>query len=512
MKKIILFSLSCLFSLAMTAQEAAKKIDFKAPTPSPEASFTQQFGGSEIGVAYARPLARGRKVFGALVPYDSLWRTGASDCTTLKFKEEVIVGDKKMSAGKYALFTIPKADEWTIIINSDTTLHGAFGYDDKKDLHRFVVKSMKTDRFYEVFTIEINDFTPQGDASLNLMWENTMVKIPLKNVQDEAIMAEIQKRVVEGRAQSADVLFQSATYYYTTQRDLVQAGQWATAAANADPENFYIPNLAQKIFADLKDYRAAIDMAKRAIPLGEKKKMTTTVANLNKRIAEWQGILGEKPTQTVVTTPKSDASLGHDMSKMASNTEGSKKVETKADAGHDMSKMKKNTEGVQNSTAEVQNPKSTEGVKTADLRSQFAPVLAAYYALKDALVADNAKLAAEKGKAMKTALGSIDTKSWTAKQRVAYDEVAKKMDTDAEHIGDNAGKIDHQREHFMTLSNNLTTLVKSLKINAETTYSQFCPMANDGKGAFWLSKEDKVKNPYYGKKMLTCGSVKETLK
>ena len=497
MKNVLIFSLLCFFSLAITAQETAKKVDFKAPTPSPEAAFTQQFGGSEIGVAYARPLARGRKVFGALVPFDSLWRTGASESTTLKFKEEVIVGDKKMEAGKYALFTIPKADEWTIILNSDVTLHGAFGYDAQKDVHRFTVKPMKTDRFYEVFTIEINDFTPKGDASLNLMWENTMVKIPLKNVQDEAIMTEIQKRVIEGKEQNADVLFQSAAYYYTTQRDLKQAGQWATAAANADPENFYIPNLAQKIFADLKDYRAAMDMAKRAIPLAEKKKMTTTVANLNKRVAEWQGILGEKPTEITATTP-------------VVKTETMPK--TDAHAGHDMSKMASNTEGVKNPKPEIQNPKSTEGVKTGDLKTQFAPVLSAYYGLKDALVADNAKLAAEKGKAMKTALGNIETKSWTAKQRNAYDEVAKKLDTDAEHIGDNAGKIDHQREHFITLSNNLTTLVKSLKINGETAYSQFCPMANEGKGAFWLSKEDKVKNPYYGKKMLTCGSVKETLK
>ena len=91
-------------------------------------------------------------------------------------------------------------------------------------------------------------------------------------------------------------------------------------------------------------------------------------------------------------------------------------------------------------------------------------------------------------------------------------DIAENAKENAEHIGDNAGKIDHQREHFMSLSNNLTTVVKTLKINEETAYSQFCPMANDGKGAYWLSKEDKVKNPYYGKKMLTCGSVKETLK
>lgn len=383
MKKVLIINILCLLALTIQAQEPIKR---KMPT-SPEAAFTQQFGDSEIQVAYARPLTRGRKIFGGLVPFDSLWRTGAAECTTLKLKEDVVIGDKKMVAGKYALFTIPRADEWTIILNSDVSLHGIFGYSEQKDVHRFTVKPIKTDRFYETFTIEINDINAKGEGFLNLIWENTIVPIPL------------------------------------------------------NPSS----------------------------------------------------VLGEKTASVVPQTPIVQA-------ENKPNTEGGKKVETqpKADAhaGHDMSKMTTNT----------------EGGKTTDLKTQFAPILSAYYGLKDALVADNAKLAAEKGKAMKAALRSIETKDWTAKQRSAYDVVAKKLDTDAENIGDNAGKIDRQREHFMTLSNNLTTLVKTLKINGETAYSQFCPMANDGKGAFWLSKEDKVKNPYYGKKMLTCGSVKETLK
>lgn len=376
------------------AQQPAKK-----PTPSPEAAFTQQFGDSEIQVQYARPLARGRKIFGALVPFDSLWRTGASECTVISLKEDVIIGGKKLGAGKYSLFSIPTANDWTIVLNSDVSLHGTGGYDAQKDVHRFTVKPIKTDRFYETFTIEINDMMPNGEASLNLIWENTLVKIPL----------------------------QSPLY---------------TVAQTATTDNM----------------------------------------------------------------PKTDAHAGHDMTKMDNtaslnpkSTEGGKNAETttKADAhaGHDMAKMG-----------------NMDMNKTVDLKAQFAPVLAAYYGLKDALVADNSNLAAEKGKAMKVALRKIETKDWTAKQRNAYDAVAKKLDTDAEHIGDNAGKIDHQREHFMSLSSNLTTVVKTLKINDETAYSQFCPMANDGKGAYWLSKEDKVKNPYYGKKMLTCGSVKETLK
>ena len=390
MKNLLIINMLLFLSGFALAQQPVKK-----PTPSPEAAFTQQFGDSEIQVQYARPLARGRKIFGGLVPFDSLWRTGAAECTVITLKEDVIIGGKKMTAGKYSLFTIPRANEWTVVLNSDVSMHGTMGYDAQKDVHRFTVKPLKTDRFYESFTLEINDFTQQGNASLNIIWENTMVQIPLQS------------------------------------------------------------------------------------PLF---------------------MIAETPTAV-----KTDAQAEHNMP----NTEGGIKKETtpKADvhAGHDMSKMDK-------SNPQPATPKNTEGGKTVDLKAQFAPVLSAYYGLKDALVADNAKLAAEKGKAMKTALRSIETKDWTAKQRNAYDAVAKKLDTDAEHIGDNAGKIDHQREHFMTLSNNLTTVVKALKINAETAYSQFCPMANDGKGAYWLSKEDKVKNPYYGKSMLTCGSVKETLK
>jgi Protein of unknown function (DUF2911)/Protein of unknown function (DUF3347) len=363
MKKILIINLLCVFGFTMQAQEQLKR---KLPK-SPEASFTQQFGDSEIQVAYARPLTRGRKIFGALVPFDSLWRTGASESTTIKLKEDVVIGDKKMSTGKYALFTIPRADEWTIILNSDTTLHGIFGYDEKKDIHRFKVKSIKTDRFYETFTIEINDINANGEGSLNLIWENTLVKIPLNPM---ATLAE--KPVV---------------------------------------------------------------------------------------------IAKETPVVVTENTPKINVEV-----------------------------------------------KNTEGAPSVDLKAQFAPILSAYYGLKDALVTDNPKLAATQGKTMKAVLSKMETKDWTAKQRKAFEAVAKNLETDAEHIGDNAGKIDHQREHFVTLSNNISTLTKSLKINGETSYVQFCPMANDGKGAYWLSKENKVKNPYYGKSMLTCGSVKETLK
>lgn len=293
MKKHHLLLFFALFTVSLFAQEP-EKIDFKAPTPSTEATVTQQFGNTQIILSYARPLVRGRKIFGGLVPFDSLWRTGASDCTTLAWKEDLIIGNKKIPAGKYALFTIPSEKEWTIILNSDVTLHGAFGYDATKDVYRFKVVPTRSERFYETFTIEINDLTAKGDGSLNLLWENTLVRIPLRSTTDEEIMTTIQKRLIENKEQNADLLYQAASYYYTTGRDFAIAAAWIEAAEKMAPDNFYYPNLAQKILADMKQYQKAIDAAKRAIPLGEKKNMTNTVANLKRRVAQWEKILTEK--------------------------------------------------------------------------------------------------------------------------------------------------------------------------------------------------------------------------
>ena len=273
------------FSTSIFSQE---KVSFLTPPPSPEASFTQQLVKGEITITYSRPLARGRKIFGGLVPFDSLWRTGASGATTIHLSEEIIMGNKILKAGKYALFTIPGEKEWIIIINADTTLHGAFGYDSKKDIHRFKVQPVKSEKFQEAFTMDLNDIARNGEGILSLTWENTLVKIPLKSPVDEKVMAEINTRLLNGKEQNAELFYQAANYYYATGRDLKQAAAWATDAEKTDKENFNYPNLLQKILADLKDYKAAIPVAKRAVVLGEKKNMTNAITALKKRIAEWE--------------------------------------------------------------------------------------------------------------------------------------------------------------------------------------------------------------------------------
>ena len=139
-------------------------------------------------------------------------------------------------------------------------------------------------------------------------------------------------------------------------------------------------------------------------------------------------------------------------------------------------------------------------------------ILAGYLQLKNALTKDNGKEAATAGNAIVAILATVDMKTMPADKMKSYMDIADDLKEHAEHIGANAGKIEHQREHFVMLSKDITDLVKTFGNGGQTLYKDFCPMANDGKGAVWISEMKEIKNPYQGSKMLTCGSVKETFK
>jgi ABC-type transport system substrate-binding protein len=139
-------------------------------------------------------------------------------------------------------------------------------------------------------------------------------------------------------------------------------------------------------------------------------------------------------------------------------------------------------------------------------------IIAGYLQLKNALAKDNGKDAATAGNAIVATLATVDMKSLSATQMKSYMDIADDLKEHAEHIGANAGKIEHQREHFVMLSKDVADLIKTFGNGGPTLYKDFCPMANNGKGAIWISELKEIKNPYYGKSMSTCGSVKETLK
>ena len=169
----------------------------------------------------------------------------------------------------------------------------------------------------------------------------------------------------------------------------------------------------------------------------------------------------------------------------------------------------------QNDTATSTAPVDTlaKAAEKSDVKKQaqnfsIAPIITDYLSLKNALASDNDKAAANAGKQLFITLKNVDMKTIPANKHKEYMDIAENAKENAEHIGDNAGKIDHQREHLASLSKDVSDLI-ALFGTTQKLYQDYCPMYNDGKGAIWISEAKTIKNPYYGSKMLTCGSVKK---
>lgn len=137
-------------------------------------------------------------------------------------------------------------------------------------------------------------------------------------------------------------------------------------------------------------------------------------------------------------------------------------------------------------------------------------IVVSYINLKNKLTKDDSNGAADKGKTLLASFNKFDVNKLDAKQKAAYLDIVDDAKENAEHIGDNAGKIDHQREHFVMLSKDINDLI-ALFGSTQKLYQDYCPMADEGKGAIWISEVKEIKNPYEGGKMLTCGSIKKEL-
>jgi hypothetical protein len=147
----------------------------KSKSPAETAKFDQN--GLSVQVDYCRPYKKGREIFGKLLPYGQIWRTGANEATIFDVKQDIKVGDKTLKAGKYTLWTVPNADKWTIVLNSETGQWGTM-YDEKKDVLRVDVPVGKAAEAMEQF--KINFAAAEGGADMVLSWDNTEVKVPIR--------------------------------------------------------------------------------------------------------------------------------------------------------------------------------------------------------------------------------------------------------------------------------------------------------------------------------------------
>ncbi|MBC7923353.1 MAG: DUF2911 domain-containing protein [Ferruginibacter sp.] len=262
------------------------RAQINTPQPSPSASLTQKVGLTDVSVSYSRPSAKGRKVFGKLLPYGKLWRTGANVATKLVFSDEVMLEGKNIPAGEYSLFTIPNATEWTVILNKNPKA-SANEYKQEEDAIRFTVKPAKTPAKVETFTIQFADLTPTA-ANLELLWENTLVRVRLTTDVESKVMAQIKEQVIDATPTDPNVYFQAASYYYEAGKDPEQALAWVNKATEKEPV-FWMVHVKAKIQARLKDYKGAIASATQSIELAKTAKNDDYVRLNEQFIAENKG-------------------------------------------------------------------------------------------------------------------------------------------------------------------------------------------------------------------------------
>lgn len=239
MQKLFLCAAICIASYGVNAQ-------LKTPAPSPTQTIKQDFGLSSIELNYSRPVMKDRKIFGDLVPYGKVWRTGANNATTLTFGDEVTIGGTKVPAGKYGIVTIPDKENWTIIITKQLDITSPAAYKQDMDVVRVTAKPMMTKESTESFTMQFANVKPTS-AELHMMWANTAVSLPLTTEVESKVMAQIKNTVEK----DTRPYFQAAMYYVDNGKDLNQALTWFDKALEQNPNAFWVHHQKANALAKL---------------------------------------------------------------------------------------------------------------------------------------------------------------------------------------------------------------------------------------------------------------------
>ena len=254
----------------------------KMPAPSPLQTIDQAFALSNIKIEYSRPSMKGRTIFGDLVPFGKMWRTGANAATKITFGEDVKIEGNALKAGTYALYTIPGADSWDILFYKDLTLGGNTSeYKTENEALRIKVKPTALPNKVETFTINIADMT-NNTANIEMLWANTRVAFGVMADIDARIMKDIENQLstIDRRP-----YFQAASYYYENNKDLNKAVEWVNKAIEQNPKGFWIVHLKAKIQMKQKDYKGAIASAEQSMALAKEDKNDDYVA-LNTKLIE----------------------------------------------------------------------------------------------------------------------------------------------------------------------------------------------------------------------------------
>lgn len=277
MKKILLFTLVITMSYAVNAQ-------INTPAPSPFSKIEQKVGLTDVTLEYSRPSMRGRTIFGDLVPFGKVWRTGANANTKITFSDDVMIGDKTLKAGSYAIFTIPQADKWEVVFYTETGGGAPNELDMDKVAASVIAEVIPLSMDIQSFTMSFDDVT-SSSAVIGILWEKSYVGVKFNVPTDDAVMAAIDKAL---SGPGFGDYYAAASYYFAEGKDISKAKEWIDKAMSMTKSPRYWQLRQQSlIYAAAGDKKGAIEIAKKSLAAAEEAGNGDYVKMNKESIAEW---------------------------------------------------------------------------------------------------------------------------------------------------------------------------------------------------------------------------------
>ncbi|MDH3698333.1 MAG: DUF2911 domain-containing protein [Flavobacteriaceae bacterium] len=277
MKKLFLLAGAFVLSFSLQGQ-------MQTPAPSPFSKIEQKVGLTDVTVEYSRPSMKGRTIFGELVPYDQLWRTGANARTKITFSDDIKFGGTDVKAGSYGLLTKPGISSWDVILYEEANGGGLPGeWDDAKVAAKVSAQVNALPWDVETFTIVIGELSNTG-ASLGFFWEKSSVMVPFE-VPTDALATKSIEAVMAGP--TGGDYFSAASYYLETGKDLEKAKEWIDKAVEMNENAFWMMRVQSLIYAKTGDTKGAIEAAKRSLEVAKKAGNDDYVRMNTASLKEW---------------------------------------------------------------------------------------------------------------------------------------------------------------------------------------------------------------------------------
>ncbi len=256
-----LFVATAFAVLGQAAAAQSAPAPFQFPTTNPHAEVHQRVSATDIQISYNRPRMKGRTIFGGLVPYGQVWRTGSDTATRLTFSSDVLINGRNLEAGDYELFTIPGPDAWTVIIHENQSQWGSYSYDAANDVMRFQVTPTALAEPVESFTLSVDDVTPKT-AHLNITWERTRVSVPIEIDVRATVVPQVEAAL---QADGRKPYFLAAMFYYENDLDIDRAAELMALAIEGNPTHIGMLHRQALILAAKGDTAGAIAAAEKSL-------------------------------------------------------------------------------------------------------------------------------------------------------------------------------------------------------------------------------------------------------